>query len=60
MMNASKYGASAEATEAIELTEEEKNVAEKIRETWKAILNIEVEDSTDFFKAGAGSMDVVR
>lgn len=60
MMNASKYGAAAEASEAVELTEEEKEVAEKIRETWKAILNIEVNDNTDFFKAGAGSMDVVR
>ncbi|XP_050700415.1 cytosolic 10-formyltetrahydrofolate dehydrogenase-like, partial [Eriocheir sinensis] len=60
MMNASKYGVTAETTEAVQLTEEEQNVAEKVRETWKAILNIEVDDNTDFFKAGAGSMDVVR
>lgn len=60
MMNASKYGASAEATEAVELTAEENEVAEKMRETWKAILNIDVADETDFFKSGAGSMDVVR
>lgn len=60
MMNASKYGAATEATEVVELTEEEREVAEKIRETWKAILNIEVDNNTDFFKAGAGSMDVVR
>ncbi|KAG7167569.1 Cytosolic 10-formyltetrahydrofolate dehydrogenase-like [Homarus americanus] len=60
MMNASKYGTAAEATEAIELSEEEQEVANKMKETWKAILNIEIADDTDFFKSGAGSMDVVR
>lgn len=60
MMNASKYGAAAEAMEAIELTAEEQEVAGKLKETWKAILNIEISDDTDFFKSGAGSMDVVR
>lgn len=60
MINASKYGVTTETTEALQLTEKEQAVGEKIRETWKAILNIEVDDKTDFFKAGAGSMDVVR
>ncbi|MPC68079.1 Mitochondrial 10-formyltetrahydrofolate dehydrogenase [Portunus trituberculatus] len=60
MMNASKYGAAAETSESVELTAEEQEVAEKMRETWKAILNIDVPDDLDFFKAGAGSMDVVR
>lgn len=60
MMNAAKYGAASEASEAVELNDEEKAVAEALRETWKAILNIDVADDTDFFKAGAGSMDVVR
>jgi len=60
MMNASKYG-SAEAEEAaLELTDAELVVAEDLRSTWAAILNIQVTDDTDFFKAGAGSMDVVR
>jgi len=27
---------------------------------WKSILNSDVTDETDFFAAGAGSMDVVR
>ena len=27
---------------------------------WNGILNIDIELSTDFFKSGAGSMDVVR
>lgn len=60
MINASKYGVTAETEEAVQLTEEEEALAQKIKETWKAILNIEVDDKTDFFKAGAGSMDVVR
>lgn len=60
MMNASKYGAAAETSETVELTAEEQEVAEKMRETWKAILNMDVADDLDFFKAGAGSMDVVR
>jgi len=60
MMNACKYGSAEAAAEAIELTAEESAVAEDLRRTWAAILNIEVADDTDFFKAGAGSMDVVR
>lgn len=60
MMNASKFGAADDAREAIELTEAEKAMEADLRETWKAILNIEIQDDTDFFKAGAGSMDVVR
>ncbi|KAK8387245.1 hypothetical protein O3P69_018098 [Scylla paramamosain] len=60
MMNASKYGAAAETSETVELTAQEQEVAEKMRETWKAILNMDVADDLDFFKAGAGSMDVVR
>uniref|UniRef100_A0AAY4EBF5 formyltetrahydrofolate dehydrogenase n=1 Tax=Denticeps clupeoides TaxID=299321 RepID=A0AAY4EBF5_9TELE len=56
MISAGQYfsmGSSA----AVELTEEEKAFA-----VWKSILtNVEqVEDSTDFFKSGAASMDVVR
>ena len=60
MMNASKYGTAAEVVVTIELNDEEKEIAEKLRSSWKAILNIEIEEETDFFKAGAGSMDVVR
>uniref|UniRef100_A0AAY4EB68 10-formyltetrahydrofolate dehydrogenase n=1 Tax=Denticeps clupeoides TaxID=299321 RepID=A0AAY4EB68_9TELE len=57
MISAGQYfsmGSSA----AVELTEEEKAFAA----VWKSILtNVEqVEDSTDFFKSGAASMDVVR
>lgn len=60
MMPAAKYGLASEVREAVELTDEEQAVEKELRETWKAILNIDILDDTDFFKAGAGSMDVVR
>ncbi|XP_066561352.1 mitochondrial 10-formyltetrahydrofolate dehydrogenase [Amia ocellicauda] len=61
MIPASKYFSSGEST-SVELTEEEKEMAEEIRIIWKGILsNVQkIEDSTDFFKSGAASMDVVR
>ncbi|XP_075953149.1 cytosolic 10-formyltetrahydrofolate dehydrogenase [Anarhichas minor] len=47
---------------AVELTEEEKTFAEQMRAVWQSILSnvSHIEDSTDFFKSGAASMDVVR
>jgi len=60
MLNASTYGQEVEVRETVELSTDEKKVAEDLRETWNAILNIDIADDTDFFKAGAGSMDVVR
>ncbi|XP_036375979.1 mitochondrial 10-formyltetrahydrofolate dehydrogenase [Megalops cyprinoides] len=61
MIPASKYFSSGE-TASVELTEEEKKMAEEIRGIWKGILsNVpKIEDTTDFFKSGAASMDVVR
>ncbi|XP_062989479.1 mitochondrial 10-formyltetrahydrofolate dehydrogenase [Elgaria multicarinata webbii] len=61
MIPASKYFSTAEMS-AIELTEEEKKMAETIKCIWKGILsNVAViEDTTDFFQSGASSMDVVR
>ncbi|CAG9860972.1 unnamed protein product [Phyllotreta striolata] len=44
----------------IEFTPEEKILIESIRQIWEAILNVDIEESTDFFACGAGSMDVVR
>nr|XP_008542500.1 PREDICTED: cytosolic 10-formyltetrahydrofolate dehydrogenase [Equus przewalskii] len=46
----------------LELTEAELVTAEAVRSAWKRILPniLEVEDSTDFFKSGAASVDVVR
>nr|XP_014344395.1 PREDICTED: cytosolic 10-formyltetrahydrofolate dehydrogenase [Latimeria chalumnae] len=61
MIAASQYFKSSENT-TLELTEDEKNIAEEIRTVWKGILsNVStVEASTDFFKSGAASMDVVE
>ncbi|ETE66007.1 Mitochondrial 10-formyltetrahydrofolate dehydrogenase, partial [Ophiophagus hannah] len=61
MIPASKYFSTNEVA-TIELTEEEKKMADDIKSIWKGILSnvAEIEDTTDFFKAGATSMDVVR
>ncbi|POI31406.1 hypothetical protein CIB84_004843, partial [Bambusicola thoracicus] len=61
MIPASKYF-SADETTTLELTEEEKKMAEDIKAIWKGILSSVpvIEDSTDFFKSGASSMHVVR
>uniref|UniRef100_V5I8M6 formyltetrahydrofolate dehydrogenase n=1 Tax=Anoplophora glabripennis TaxID=217634 RepID=V5I8M6_ANOGL len=44
----------------IEYTSEEKTLIESVRDIWEAILSVDIEDDTDFFACGAGSMDVVR
>lgn len=44
----------------ITLTIEETQMVDSIRKIWEAILSLDVEDATDFFTSGAGSMDVVR
>uniref|UniRef100_A0A8C6C3L6 formyltetrahydrofolate dehydrogenase n=2 Tax=Monodon monoceros TaxID=40151 RepID=A0A8C6C3L6_MONMO len=61
MIPASQYFSAGE-TSVVELTAEEVKVAEAIKAIWAGILsNVPViEDSTDFFKSGASSMDVVR
>ncbi|KAG2459914.1 AL1L2 dehydrogenase, partial [Polypterus senegalus] len=61
MIPAAKYFSTGE-TNTLTLTEEEMKTAEQIKVIWKGILsNVpKIEDSTDFFKSGAASMDVVR
>uniref|UniRef100_UPI0029546EDD mitochondrial 10-formyltetrahydrofolate dehydrogenase-like n=1 Tax=Panthera onca TaxID=9690 RepID=UPI0029546EDD len=61
MIPASQYFSAGE-TSVLELTAEEVKVAGTIKDIWAGILsNVPViEDSTDFFKSGASSMDVVR
>uniref|UniRef100_A0A3B3YX64 10-formyltetrahydrofolate dehydrogenase n=1 Tax=Poecilia mexicana TaxID=48701 RepID=A0A3B3YX64_9TELE len=61
MIPASKYFSSGESS-SVELTDDEKKMAEEIRNIWKGILsNVgAIEETTDFFKSGAASMDVVR
>jgi len=61
MIPASKFGAMEEEQEDLVLTDEEKKIEEQIIQIWAGILNQpEVDPATDFFKAGAGSMDVAR
>lgn len=60
MLPASKFGQSVDDVQSIEFTAEEIKNKEVIRTIWHSILNIEIEDETDFFASGAGSMDVVR
>uniref|UniRef100_A0A8C8WP45 formyltetrahydrofolate dehydrogenase n=1 Tax=Panthera leo TaxID=9689 RepID=A0A8C8WP45_PANLE len=58
---ASRFFSGADSS-VLELTEAELVMAETVRSAWKRILPsvLEVEDSTDFFKSGAASVDVVR
>ncbi|XP_017791138.1 PREDICTED: cytosolic 10-formyltetrahydrofolate dehydrogenase [Habropoda laboriosa] len=44
----------------IEFTEEEQQSVETLKHIWMGILNIDVDEETDFFASGGGSMDVVR
>lgn len=44
----------------IELTPVDLVTKERLRLIWKSILKTDVQDDTDFFASGAGSMDVVR
>lgn len=60
MINASKFGQKEEAKESLVLSDDEKNIVKTLQGIWKGILSLEILDSTDFFKAGAGSMDVAR
>uniref|UniRef100_A0A8C2QGQ5 10-formyltetrahydrofolate dehydrogenase n=1 Tax=Cricetulus griseus TaxID=10029 RepID=A0A8C2QGQ5_CRIGR len=61
MIPAAQYFSSGEKS-VLELTAEEMKVADTIKVIWAGILtNVPViEDSIDFFKSGASSMDVVR
>uniref|UniRef100_A0A8C8F6S9 10-formyltetrahydrofolate dehydrogenase n=1 Tax=Oncorhynchus tshawytscha TaxID=74940 RepID=A0A8C8F6S9_ONCTS len=61
MISAAKYFSSGD-TARVELTDDEKKIAEEIRDIWKGILSnvAAIEETTDFFKSGAASMDVVR
>ncbi|KAL5013525.1 hypothetical protein ScPMuIL_007795 [Solemya velum] len=60
MIRAAKFGKEDSSQSKLELTPEEVQMVTDVKESWAGILNVEVEDSTDFFKSGAGSMDVVR
>lgn len=46
--------------DAFEYSQEENAKINEILAVWRGILSTDIDDSTDFFKAGAGSMDVAR
>lgn len=58
-IHAGKYGQTNDR-EVVEFTEEELKIVDVLRRIWTDILKIDIEDETDFFASGAGSMDVVR
>ena len=59
-VQANEYGKTGEEEVLIELTDEDKAMAENLRQVWREILKIDIQEDTDFFATGAGSMDVVR
>ncbi|CAN8026289.1 unnamed protein product [Ixodes persulcatus] len=59
MTSAAKYG-QADENGDLELSESENALVEQLRGIWKGILRCDVDQETDFFKSGAGSMDVIR
>lgn len=59
MISAAKFGQAEEDLD-VELTAEEQQMAENIMAIWKGILSQDITAESDFFKLGAGSMEVVR
>jgi hypothetical protein len=60
MIPAAEFGAKDRDGESLQLNDDEKDMVIALKLIWEGILNIKVENSTDFFSTGAGSMDVVR
>ncbi|XP_063979596.1 cytosolic 10-formyltetrahydrofolate dehydrogenase isoform X2 [Diachasmimorpha longicaudata] len=59
-IRAGNFGKDDEGFASVEFTENEREAVEIMKDIWRSILNVEVEDDTDLFACGAGSMDVVR
>ena len=59
-VKAHEFGKQDNAVEELKLNQDESAMVDRIKKVWAGILKIEIEDDTDFFGAGAGSMDVVR
>lgn len=60
MIPAAKFGQADEGADLGELSAEEQAMESIIKDIWKGILAKEIAEDTDFFKSGAGSMDVTR
>ena len=59
-VQANEYGKAVEEEVKLELTPEEQGISDQLKQVWLEILKIPIEEDTDFFATGAGSMDVVR
>lgn len=59
MINAANYG-KIDETANIVFNETEYEQVAAIEAIWSSILNVPIDGNTDFFKSGAGSMDVTR
>lgn len=59
-VQAEKYGESGTEKVVLELNDAEKKIREELKGVWNGILKINIDDETDFFGAGAGSMNVVQ
>uniref|UniRef100_A0A915CY90 Formyltetrahydrofolate dehydrogenase n=1 Tax=Ditylenchus dipsaci TaxID=166011 RepID=A0A915CY90_9BILA len=60
MIKASHYGSTSGQESKLELSQEETKLVLPLKEAWKAILNMDIEDDTNFFDAGASSADLTR
>lgn len=61
MIPASSYGSAEANRPPLVLTEEEQRLSDQVKSIWGSILSTDsITRSTDFFYAGAGSMDVTR
>ncbi|XP_037960000.1 cytosolic 10-formyltetrahydrofolate dehydrogenase [Teleopsis dalmanni] len=60
MINACDWFKQAEVKQITDFSEDELSKKEILRNIWQAILKSPIEAESDFFAAGAGSMDVVR
>ncbi|KAH8285778.1 hypothetical protein KR018_002894, partial [Drosophila ironensis] len=60
VINASQWFKQSDVQPITDFSEDELAKKTLLSDIWKAILKQEIEASTDFFAAGAGSMDVVR
>ena len=59
-VQAEKYGQSGTEKVVLELSDAELKLREELRAVWNSILKTDTADDTDFFGAGAGSMNVVQ
>lgn len=60
MISAQNFFKTNENKVCLEISAEEKKFIECVRDVWRAILRFDIDNDTDFFSSGAGSMDVVR